>query len=74
MLLNINSSPGLVVGLPQRRHLEHICLLGMEVPPKFVASSYRCCYFSLSGSLLGAMIQDALVQWELSFELAAGLF
>lgn len=42
----ISSSPGLLVALPQRCHLEHICMLGMEVPPKFLASSYRWCYFS----------------------------
>lgn len=45
-MLNITSSPGFVVGLPQRCHLEHIGVLGIEVPPEFVAASYRCCYFS----------------------------
>lgn len=40
----------------------------------FEASSYRCGYFSLSASLLGAMVRDALAWWELPFELAAELF
>jgi len=43
---NISSSPGLVVALPQRCHLERICTLGMGLSPKFMASSYRSCRFS----------------------------
>lgn len=70
MVSNVSSFPGLVAGLPQRCHLEHICVLGMEVPLEFMATGG----VNLAFQTLLAVIQDDLAWWQLSLELPAGLF
>lgn len=71
LVLNTSSFPGLVAALPQRCHLEHICVLGAEVSPR-VCGCHRG--VNLAFQTLLAMIQDGLAWWELSLELPAELF
>lgn len=70
----IISSPGLVVALPQRCHLFACWEWRLPHSSWLQATGVILATLRLSDSPLGATVQDAVVRWELGFELAAGLF